>query len=250
MRSQSCTAPTTSTSIACSRCPLDQPVRDDLPPRADRSRRRLPRPDLHPGGELPFAGHPTLGSCHAWLERGGTAAPGEVVQQCGVGLVAFAATRGAGLRGAAVALAPVETRPCSTASPARSACRDDDPRPGARQRPGWVACCSTAPKPCWPEPDRSAATLASRRDRAATPGAAGFRSPCLCPARGLRRRPGHRQPQRLPGAVADGRRPRPARYTPARARDGRRGRVRIARDGGTVWVGGSTVTCVNGTATL
>ena len=22
-----------------------------------------------PGGELPFAGHPTLGSCHAWLER-------------------------------------------------------------------------------------------------------------------------------------------------------------------------------------
>ena len=27
-----------------------------------------------PGGELPFAGHPTLGSCHAWLERGGRAA--------------------------------------------------------------------------------------------------------------------------------------------------------------------------------
>jgi PhzF family phenazine biosynthesis protein len=24
-----------------------------------------------PGGELPFAGHPTLGSCHAWLEAGG-----------------------------------------------------------------------------------------------------------------------------------------------------------------------------------
>ncbi len=27
-----------------------------------------------PGGELPFAGHPTLGSCHAWLEHGGRAA--------------------------------------------------------------------------------------------------------------------------------------------------------------------------------
>ncbi len=25
-----------------------------------------------PGGELPFAGHPTLGSCHAWLEHGGS----------------------------------------------------------------------------------------------------------------------------------------------------------------------------------
>lgn len=24
-----------------------------------------------PGGELPFAGHPTLGSAHAWLESGG-----------------------------------------------------------------------------------------------------------------------------------------------------------------------------------
>src|SRR5688572_14285985 len=41
-----------------------------------------------PGGELPFAGHPTLGSCHAWLARGGKARePGLVVQQCGVGLV-------------------------------------------------------------------------------------------------------------------------------------------------------------------
>ena len=41
-----------------------------------------------PGGELPFAGHPTLGSCHAWRERGGRPqAAGEVVQQCGVGLV-------------------------------------------------------------------------------------------------------------------------------------------------------------------
>ncbi|MEY4757124.1 MAG: hypothetical protein RJA34_2022 [Pseudomonadota bacterium] len=41
-----------------------------------------------PGGELPFAGHPTLGSCHAWLEAGGV--PGltnTVVQECAVGLV-------------------------------------------------------------------------------------------------------------------------------------------------------------------
>jgi PhzF family phenazine biosynthesis protein len=38
--------------------------------------------------ELPFAGHPTLGSCHAWLEAGG--APkrdGVVVQECGLGLI-------------------------------------------------------------------------------------------------------------------------------------------------------------------
>ncbi|GMA23833.1 phenazine biosynthesis protein PhzF [Luteimicrobium album] len=42
-----------------------------------------------PAGELPFAGHPTLGSCHAWLEAGGTPhRAGVVVQECGVGLVA------------------------------------------------------------------------------------------------------------------------------------------------------------------
>lgn len=41
-----------------------------------------------PGGELPFAGHPTLGSAHAWLASGGDPKrPGELVQQCGIGLV-------------------------------------------------------------------------------------------------------------------------------------------------------------------
>ncbi|WP_192871719.1 PhzF family phenazine biosynthesis protein [Variovorax sp. JS1663] len=41
-----------------------------------------------PGGELPFAGHPTLGSCHAWLEAGGRPkTPGRIVQQCTTGLV-------------------------------------------------------------------------------------------------------------------------------------------------------------------
>ncbi len=41
-----------------------------------------------PGRELPFAGHPTLGTCHAWLAAGGQPrAPGRIVQECGVGLV-------------------------------------------------------------------------------------------------------------------------------------------------------------------
>lgn len=41
-----------------------------------------------PGGELPFAGHPTLGSAHAWLEAGGVPRSAEVlVQECGAGLV-------------------------------------------------------------------------------------------------------------------------------------------------------------------
>ena len=41
-----------------------------------------------PGGELQFAGHPTLGSCHVWLASGGTPKrAGAVVQECGIGLV-------------------------------------------------------------------------------------------------------------------------------------------------------------------
>jgi PhzF family phenazine biosynthesis protein len=40
-----------------------------------------------PGRELPFAGHPTLGSCHAWLAAGGQAQGEFIVQECGVGLV-------------------------------------------------------------------------------------------------------------------------------------------------------------------
>ena len=41
-----------------------------------------------PTSELPFAGHPTLGTCHAWLEAGGTPRdPDVIVQECGAGLV-------------------------------------------------------------------------------------------------------------------------------------------------------------------
>jgi PhzF family phenazine biosynthesis protein len=40
-----------------------------------------------PGRELPFAGHPTLGSCHAWLEAGGQPEAEHVVQECAAGLI-------------------------------------------------------------------------------------------------------------------------------------------------------------------
>ena len=40
-----------------------------------------------PGRELLFAGHPTLGSCHAWLQAGGKPKAEFVVQECGIGLV-------------------------------------------------------------------------------------------------------------------------------------------------------------------
>jgi PhzF family phenazine biosynthesis protein len=40
-----------------------------------------------PTGELAFAGHPTLGSCHAWIESGGKPKSTDIVQECKVGLV-------------------------------------------------------------------------------------------------------------------------------------------------------------------
>jgi PhzF family phenazine biosynthesis protein len=46
-----------------------------------------------PVAELPFAGHPTLGTCHAWLEAGGTPrTEGEIVQECAAGLVSIRRT--------------------------------------------------------------------------------------------------------------------------------------------------------------
>jgi len=43
--------------------------------------------------ELPFAGHPTLGSCHAWLDAGGQPRDDdEIVQECGVGLITIRRT--------------------------------------------------------------------------------------------------------------------------------------------------------------
>lgn len=43
-----------------------------------------------PGGELPFAGHPTLGSACAWLENGGTPQDSDrIVQECAAGLVSL-----------------------------------------------------------------------------------------------------------------------------------------------------------------
>ena len=50
---------------------------------------------FYPVGELPFAGHPTLGSCHAWLHAGGVPSQkGVIVQECGVGLVEISQDEG------------------------------------------------------------------------------------------------------------------------------------------------------------
>src|SRR5690348_1007936 len=64
-----------------------------LPPRDPRADYRLRI--FTAARELPFAGHPTLGSAHAWLEAGGVAAvEGLLVQECGAGLIEIRRDRG------------------------------------------------------------------------------------------------------------------------------------------------------------
>ena len=70
--------------------PLDEPVRDDLRAAADAPEADYRVRIFTPVAELPFAGHPTLGTCHAWLTRGGgpPSSSETIVQECAAGLVA------------------------------------------------------------------------------------------------------------------------------------------------------------------
>ncbi len=96
-----------------------------------------------PAAELPFAGHPTLGTCHAWLEAGGQpASPEVIVQECGAGLVQVRRTEG----GLAFASPPlVRSGPVDEPLAERIAAQLGITRAGlvdlawADNGPGWVA---------------------------------------------------------------------------------------------------------------
>jgi PhzF family phenazine biosynthesis protein len=93
--------------------------------------------------ELPFAGHPTLGTCHAWLEAGGEARdPEEIVQGCGAGPVRIRR----GKEGLAFAAPPMlRSGPASEEEEARvAAALDLDPAEmlaveWVDNGPGWIA---------------------------------------------------------------------------------------------------------------
>ncbi|MEN9559291.1 MAG: hypothetical protein RLZZ502_502, partial [Pseudomonadota bacterium] len=63
-----------------------------LPPTAPQADYRVRI--FTPNGELPFAGHPTLGTCHAWLAAGGRPKAALIRQECAVGLVDIAKREG------------------------------------------------------------------------------------------------------------------------------------------------------------
>jgi len=211
-----------------------------------------------PGGELPFAGHPTLGSCHAWLEAGGVPkTPGAVVQQCGVGRVDI---RLDGER-AAFAAPPLRKEPVAEAelAPVLSALglqRDQVLQAQWLDNgPRWLGLLL----------DRAATVLALEPDHAALktlakvgvigphdPGAAcqfevrGFAAPIGIPEDPVTGSLNASLAQWLIGAGVA-----PARYVAAQGtRLGRAGRVHIAQVDGRVWVGGHSVSCIRGELVL
>ena len=211
-----------------------------------------------PGAELPFAGHPTLGSCHAWLERGGVPRlAGEVVQECGVGLVRV---RRDGERSAFAAPA-LRTRPVDEALLAQVLAALGLARSAVRQAqwldngPHWLALLL----------DTAAAVLGIEPDHAALKGLAkiGVMGPhaahaeCQFEVRAFAASVGVPEDpvtgslnaslaQWLMGAGLA-----PQHYVAAQGtRLGRAGRVHLKQEQGTVWVGGSSVTCIRGQVSL
>ena len=215
-----------------------------------------------PGGELPFAGHPTIGSAHAWLEAGGRPrTPGAPVQECGIGLVR--------LRDHAARLA-------FAAPPLR---RSGPPEPAVRARalgalgvpddavldvawvdngPPWLGVLVTGAdvvlgvRPDLAAMDELAGGVVGRHDdagRARTGADVEVRA--FVPGMGIAEDPvtGSLNAGLARWLVGAG--VLPERYVAAQGTVlGRAGRVHVERADGELWVGGDAVTCIAGTVRL
>ena len=209
-----------------------------------------------PTRELPFAGHPTLGSCHAWLEAGGRPKGEMVVQQCGVGLVRI--RRG----GSRLAFAAPPLKRSGAVAPElleriARALRID----GAAIRasnwvdngPGWVAVMIDSREALLAlEPDFAALHDIELGVIAPWPGGeADFEVRAFIPSGGVTEDPvtgslNAGLAQWLIGAGLA-----PERYVASQGTAlGRAGRVHVQRDGRDIWIGGASVSCVRGELTL
>ncbi len=242
-----------------------------------------------PGGELPFAGHPTLGSCHAWLEQQReiskasehTEVPkNRIVQECGVGLIQLERSVRDGKQTLAFAAPPLKR---SNPAPALLA----QITAALGLQPEQVLAAQTLDNgPVWLTllVDNAQTVLAlnpdhmqlkvlglkvgvasvNRRFIAINSGANDF-APDLtvrafAAAIGINEDPvtGSLNASLAQWLIADGL--TPTRYTAAQGEAmGRAGRVQVSQDGagqvastgsGQVWVGGASVTCITGQVTL
>jgi PhzF family phenazine biosynthesis protein len=206
--------------------------------------------------ELPFAGHPTLGSAHAWLEAGGMPRnPEMIIQQCGAGLVRV---RSDGTR-LAFAAPPLirggEVEQEDLAEIIAFLGIDHDlivDSQWADNGPGWVALLLA-----------DAETVLALQPKAADAGrfdAVGVIGPyppgsevdfevrAFAPLEGQREDPvtGSLNAALGQWLISTGRAPSP--YIASQGTVlGRRGRIYISKVGNEVWTGGNTVTGVSGT---
>ena len=209
-----------------------------------------------PTVELPFAGHPTLGTCHAWAAAHGGQARDEFVQECAAGLVRI--RRGeAGLSFAAPPLlrdGPVDEAMVQRIATLLELDRDEIlDASGPTTAPAGSRCCSRTPAPCSPCGPGSA-NLDLGIVGAYPPGAPeAFEVRAFFPKDGvLVEDPvtGSLNAAIAPWLLRTGRTTAPYVVSQGTLL-GRAGRVHVERDDdGTIWVGGATVTCVSGEVEL
>ena len=211
-----------------------------------------------PHRELPFAGHPTLGSCHAWLEAGGVSrADGETVQQCAAGLIRI---RRSGARLAFAAPPRLRTGPLEDELVARIgkalSLRPEDilGHQWVDNGPGWAAVRLPSAEAVlnlkidWPAlggiklgvvGPHAVAHDAQFEVRALIGEGAGYEDPVT----------GSLNASLAQWLIESG--AAPEAYVAAQGTCLQRaGRVHIVREAGTVWVGGASVSCVRGELTL
>ncbi len=207
--------------------------------------------------ELPFAGHPTLGTCHAWLQGGGEAGDaGEIVQECDAGLVRIRRDAG-GLAFAAPPL--VRSGPASEEDTARvAAALGADPGEmlaveWVDNGPGWItALFESAERVLELRPGALDFDL----------GAVGFYSPgseaaielrAWAPVNGLAAEDpvtGSLNASVAQWLLGNGRLTAPYVATQGTAID-RAGRIEISEgDDGTIWVGGRAETVIEGSVEI
>jgi PhzF family phenazine biosynthesis protein len=218
-----------------------------------------------PTRELPFAGHPTLGSCHVWLALGGKPNGGdkggdngsEVVQECGAGLVRI--KRGARLAFAAPPLRRSgDVAPDMKAQIARALGIAEQNIRAAQwvdNGPGWVAVMlGTRSEILGLKhdvsvlPDQSLGVVAPW-DAARDGSEAQFEVRAFMGRGGEDPVTGSLNASLAQWLIGAGLAPK--HYVAAQGTVlGRAGRVHLAQEGETIWVGGDVAACVAGTITL
>ena len=212
-----------------------------------------------PGSELPFAGHPTLGSCHAWLAAGGRPASNQtVVQQCAAGLIRIR-REGDDLAFEAPALRTSDPTPAERLAAASALGLAPDAVLAAQwldNGPRWLALrLADAQAVLAIEPDHQAVRALGKIGVVGpwAPGSheAQFEVRAFAAPVGIPEDPvtGSLNASLAHWLMQTG--VAPERYLASQGtRLGRQGRVRIWREGGAIWVGGRVAACISGTVRL